>query len=89
MPNCFQLIRNGDKEPRKLQEIDDDFWFLFEGKIEQNDKWYCNWYNVLGLIYACGKSTEEAISFVKETNLEKVAEFIDANYTVSSWYEHK
>ena len=90
MPNCFTLTRKGEEEPRSLKDLDSDLWFLFEGaEPDGNTMWYRNWYNVIGLSLACGKELEWIANKLKGTELEKVAEFLEANYESKAWYEHK
>lgn len=90
MPNCFQLTKKGEFEPKELQLIDDEMWVKLTGtKPELNDKWYLNWYNLIGLALACGKSLEWCVNEFAGNPLEKVAQFLEANYTTDAWFEHK
>ena len=90
MPNCFQLTRKGEKEPRKLQEIDNELWVHFEGAVpETNDKWYYNWYNTVGLLLSCGKRFEEIFDVGFCDRLSEVILYLDEYYTSDSWYEMK
>lgn len=92
MPNCFSLTRKGEKEPRELYKIDDDLWFLFTGAIPKpNDRWYKNWYNIIGLRLACGHSLKEIADEMREEEdeLADVAEFLYTNYISNSWYSRR
>jgi hypothetical protein len=90
MPNCFQLTRKGEEEPRTLSELDTDLWVLFEGsEPEGNTAWYRSWYDVIGLALACGKELNEVVEMLKGSRLEDVAEFLCTNYNTKAWYEHK
>lgn len=86
MPNCFTLTRNGEKEPRNLVDIDSDLWFFFKGEEpEGNTCWYLDWYDKIGPALACGKSLEWCKENWRGHQLEKVAEFLEANYVPKSW----
>jgi len=89
MPNCFQLTKKGESEPSKLEEIDNELWLKFEGSIpEPNDRWWANWYNIVGLPLACGKSFNE-IALEAEGELLEAINYLDKNYEVRSWYSHR
>ena len=92
MPNCFQLTRKGKNgqlasEPSDLSKIDTEMWCRFEGEEPKgNEKWYKNWFNTIGLLYALGKTTEEVLEEMRGSDLHTVALFLHANFEVRAWY---
>ena len=92
MPNCFQLTKKGEVEPSTLNSVDEAICEYVGAPVDEK-KWYYNWYNILGLAYACGKSCEEVARITHEQDpghkLDTVARFIADNYETKSWYEHK
>jgi len=95
MPACFQLTRIGQTEPEHLQKIDDELWTNYTGAIPvPNDKWYANWYNIIGLSLACGKTFDDILENIEasgdtDNRLYAVARFLKDNYSTNAWYESK
>jgi hypothetical protein len=85
MPNCFNLTKIGEQEPTVLQKIDNELWLEFWGSIpEPNDFWYQNWYNIIGMLLACGRSFTE-IKEILCGEMRPVIEYLAANYTSCAW----
>jgi len=102
--NCFQLTRKGEKEPTDLQLVDEElcnvfgqpvdkkYWMpLF--KVTEPERTCYNWYDIIGLGLACGRSFE----FIKNTLGaqgeddigHKVCDYLDQNFTTNAWCERK
>jgi hypothetical protein len=89
MPNCFQLIRNGEAVP--LLTIDAEMCRHFEEPCDP-DRYFREWYGCIGYDLARGRSFEEikaiyAAPEYAESGLLPVAEWLDANFAPQSWYE--
>lgn len=95
MPNCFQLCKiGGDGHAIPLQEIDTELWIHFEGaEPEENDKWYCGWYDTIGLDLAMGKAfhqiKENAIKWNRTEKFIAVIDYLAEHYAARSWWEPK
>ena len=91
MPNCFTLTAIGDCEPSSLNKIDTELWDKFNGgEPEGNDQWLWGWYDCIGLALACGKTLEDCVSLYKKGgDMHTIAEYLQENFTVNSWYQHK
>ena len=101
MPVCFQLTKHGDPEPSSLQAIDEAICDHLQVPCDPV-KWHADWYNVIGLWLACGKSYTEIRSLLHGwCNLDdpslnqagiqllKVLRYLEDHYTPHSWHEHK
>jgi hypothetical protein len=91
MPNCFSLTKIGEEEPTNLLNVDTELWCHFEGKEpDGNTKWYRYWHETVGLELAMGRSFEEIKEALPEnTKMLPLVEYLEKNYTVRAWYEHK
>lgn len=91
MPNCFQLALKGEKEPQRLNAIDEAICAHFGVEVDEV-KWYKNWYNTIGLLLACGKSFAEIDEiFAKNDDehsraLRDINDFLGTFYTAKAWY---
>ena len=88
MPSCFQLTKKGEQAPARLQTVDDEMRVAF-GADPDPDKWFEQWYNTIGLGLAMGHDWVKLREIFKETALVAVVDWLEANYTTDSWYEHK
>jgi hypothetical protein len=87
MPNCFQLLRDGAAVP--LAAIDEEMCRHFESPCHPI-YYYANWYDTIGYKLAMGQSFDQ----IRETltaypQLVKIANWLEQNFAVSSWYERK
>ena len=88
MPNCFQLLRNG--EAVSLTEIDKEMCLYFEEPCDP-DRYFREWYNCIGFDLAMGRSFEEIRTIYAgaewmDAGLLPIAEWLAANFTPRSWY---
>ncbi len=98
MPNCFELTRKADGGYELLHDVDNKMREAL-GHPADPYNWLHWWYDVLGLSFACGKSFMELRSrYAADTcpttgwlsaEYVKIIDWLDANYTVTSWYQHK
>lgn len=89
MPNCFQLLRNG--EAVALTEIDDELRLHF-GEPADPDQYFREWYSCIGRDLAMGRTFAEIRTIYAgaewtDSGLRPVAEWLAANFTARSWYE--
>ena len=86
MPNCFMLMKNG--KPVNLRDVDDAMREHF-GAPPDDENWYCNWYNSIGILFSLGRTFEQIKEVFDEDDTETrgIIDWIEANYTVDSWYE--
>lgn len=56
MPVCFQLLKDG--EPQKFNVVDDAICAHFGVKPDEK-RYYYEWYDIIGLRIALGRSFEE------------------------------
>ena len=87
MPVCFQLFKKGSTEPEVFQDIDVEICNHFGVEVD-DVKWYCDWYDCIGVLLATGRTFQQ----VKEVHhswkeLCKVVDFLEDNYTTRSWRE--
>jgi hypothetical protein len=109
MPNYFSLTRKGEDGPAKLQDIDNELWQKVRGVEPDPKHWFMDWYNIIGLALACGKSLEEVRVILENQYREAIVagadktdadmkehvwlmlacDYLEANFTSDSWYQHK
>jgi hypothetical protein len=88
MPNCFELTRKGHSSPESLAKVDRELWEHFTGSVpDPDDHYYFNWYNIVGLELACGRTFTELKDRYSETMLP-VIEYLERNFEVRCWYQH-
>ena len=86
MPMCFQLISKTTGTAGKMNEIDDALCAALG--VKPHPQWfYSGWYDWFGPSLACGVSWDECREFTKDTELLRVADWLEANYTVNHWRE--
>ncbi len=83
MPNCFQLSRPG-VGPVALQTIDEEMCKHFEVPCDPV-RWYREWYNIIGLGLACGKSFEQLRNILPQ-HLD-IIDWLDSQFTADAWVE--
>lgn len=87
MSVCFQLFKKGSTEPEVLQDIDVEICKHFGVEVD-SEKWYCHWYDYLGIALACGKTWGELREqYSDDSYLVEICNFLEANYTVNNWRE--
>ena len=92
MPNCFRLTRIGCEEPTNLIDVDTELWCHFEkdGEPDGNTKWYRYWHGTVGLELAMGRTWDQIKEALpKNTKMLPLVEYLENNFTVRAWYEHK
>ena len=90
MPVCFSLTRKNEKKLAVLQEIDTELWTHFEdAEPKDNDQWYHNWYNCIGLSLAMGKTFDECFDRDYSERMLEIILYLDEHYTADAWHEHK
>lgn len=87
MPNVVQLYYLDGTKADWL-DVDRAICHRFEA-VADDEHWYGNWYNVIGLYLALGKTMPQVVDLCKDTGLRHVACFMATNYTADAWYEHK
>lgn len=100
MPNCFAMTRIGESEYVGLAEVDNAARKHF-GAPEDAEHWYLDWYNWMGLMFACGESFDGIRKNIRKHSEKDATEsaaavaemalidYLEKNYTVESWYQHK
>ena len=83
MPNCFQLLRNGNAV--SLQQIDDEMRIAFNAPSSDSE-WYLGWYDVIGLYLACGKDWDWIEQHLSDSRIP-VAKWLRENFQVACWAE--
>jgi len=87
MPNCFSLTRIGASEPINLVELDDELREEFN-EPEDAHSWLYGWYDYIGFAYACGHDNAKCREiFEGNDDLQKVIDYLEANFTCSAWAE--
>jgi hypothetical protein len=89
MPNCFQLIRDGEAVP--LVKVDEEMCQHF-GAVCDADVYFRAWYNTIGYDLAMGRSFLEIEEIYASppwegSGLTEVARWMSANFSSRSWYE--
>lgn len=88
MPNCFTLTRLNKPEegPVSLTKIDEEMCKHFNVECDPV-KYYCEWYNTIGLMLAIGRTFEEIFEIFEgsERTIE-IAKWLQANFTTDAWY---
>ena len=93
MPSCFALTKKGQSERASLSEVDDRMREHF-GAEPDSVKFYCGWYGYIGLSLAMGRTFNQIRDMLTKYNGDSsgpraIVDWLDANYTVESWYQHK
>lgn len=91
MPNCFQLVRDGSAVP--LVQVDEEMCRHF-GEPCDSDRYFRAWYATIGYDLAMGRTFEEIRAIYSapewtEAELGPVVDWLAANFSPRSWYEHK
>ena len=96
MSNCFQMTRKGRDKPMALQAIDDEMRVAF-GEPADPKKWLWQWYNLVGLGLAMGKTWEELRKMFGPDEDEdedafgermlRVIDWLEQNFTADAWVE--
>lgn len=87
MPNCFQLWRDGAAVP--LGVIDDEMREHFYAPPDP-DRFYESWYDAIGYQLAMGRTFAQAREDLADyPQLVEIADWLEARFTVRSWYETK
>ncbi len=96
MPNCFHLVRKGEKEPTTLTQVDREVCEYME--VPEDKVHYCyDWFNVIGFLIASGKSlgSQDLRIAVREwteveelrEKLEKILDFLEQHFVSDAWVE--
>jgi hypothetical protein len=84
VPNCFQLLRNG--EAVSLNVVDEEMCRYFEAPCDP-ERYYAEWYLNVGWDLAMGESfVEIRAKYEDGTDLARVVDWLAANFTARSWY---
>lgn len=87
MPSCFQLLRDGVAVP--LVQIDEEMCRHFEAPCHPT-RYYESWYDAIGYELAMGRSFEQIrVTLAEYPQLVEIANWLDHQFTVSSWHERK
>jgi hypothetical protein len=87
MPNCFQLLRGGAAVP--LSDVDEEMCRHFDAPCDAKH-YFEDWYDVIGFDLAGGRSFAEIrATHAEHPVLVQVTDWLEANFTVRSWYELK
>ena len=86
MPNYFKLTKVGDDTASKFCDIDDLMCEHF-GTVPDPVKYYCGWYDSIGLYLAIGKDWEDIkASLDGYGKLQDIAIWLEDNYVADAWY---
>ena len=91
MPNCYVLIAK-DPEVTNLKHnaqfiaIDERMCEHF-GVTPDDEKWYCDWENWIGVSLATGKTWEDLKELHKDSTNLPVIEWLAEHYDVDCWYQ--
>jgi polysaccharide deacetylase 2 family uncharacterized protein YibQ len=87
MPNCFQLLRDGAAVP--LADVDAEICLHFDVPCSPTS-YYEFWYDAIGYSLAQGRTFDEIrATYADSPRLVEIANWIEARFTVRSWYEQK
>lgn len=89
MPACFSLTDKSTGKVVALAEVDNLMCAHFN-EVPHEKNWYMNWYNKFGVEPAVGHSWEkikEGFNYRDDKKYITIIEWLEANYTVNSWYE--
>lgn len=103
MPNCFKLVSKHTHQQVSPAEVDKELCEHFHRQVdEKNWMWLgdesmagtiCNWYDLIGMACAMGKTWDEQREMCHnpEDELNKdilqVIDYLEANYEVDAWYQ--
>lgn len=101
MPNYFQLVKKGEKEPTALNAIDEELCAHLGVGVHPK-KWVRGWYNAIGFALALGKSWEQMREIflppipagnvmndeekADREEMAKIIDYLEEHYTSSAWY---
>ena len=89
MPACFSLTKKGETKPAFLPEVDDEMREHF-GAPADKENWFRGWYDTIGLGLAMGASSKRLRELLVDCdNLIEVLDWLEENYDIDSWYEHR
>jgi hypothetical protein len=92
MPNCFRLLDKQTGQAEKLAHVDDLICQHF-GAIPDPVHYYLQWYDVIGLPLALGKSWDEiktrVLDGVNDDRYRQIVDWLAERYTPDAWYQHK
>ena len=89
MPNCFQLLNCETGKADSFVEIDERMCADLGWPVDE-DCYTHEWYDVLGLGMALGKSLDELrVIFADDGDLTLIVNWLAERYTVSAWYESR
>lgn len=89
MSNYFTLTRNGSDKPAAFTLIDEEICQHFGAPVD-DDRYFMEWYNTIGLGLAIGKTWEQLEEIFKNSPTTlKIISFLRNNYTADAWYQHK
>ena len=87
MPRCFALTKKGENKPTKLQTIDDEMREAF-GAPPDPAQWFRDWYNIIGLGLAVGKSFAQMRKlFEDDAELVECLTYLEERYESDCWRE--
>jgi hypothetical protein len=89
MPQCFQLLRDGEAVP--LASIDEEMCRHFVVTCD-TVRYFSSWYDVIGFELSMGRSWSEIRDFLDKYYtdlpiLQQISDWLQANFEVRSWYE--
>lgn len=91
MPNCFSLRRKGNPEagPVVLTTVDEEICRALDEEVDEK-LWCRNWYNIVGLLLACGKSFDDIREICSDTPaIVEVVNFLADNFVSDAWYSRR
>jgi len=92
MPSCFQLVRKGEAKPIVLQHLDEELCHHLNVPVNEME-WCFNWYNIIGLMLACGETFNEIEKILVENKaraeLFEINTYLQLHFDVDSWGEFK
>jgi len=89
MPNYFTLTKNGNDKPSAINDIDIELCAHF-GESVDDDRYFMEWYNTIGLALAMGKTWDDIIGIFEGDMLTlEIVVYLRENYTANAWYQHK
>jgi len=90
MPICFELTLKGEKEPMVLTTVDEMICEHLELPVDK-DRWCLDWYQVIGMSLAFGKSFEDVREYLSkdgEAALLEVLDYLEMHFTVYAYREN-
>ena len=89
MPNCFTLTKIGQTEPSTFAEIDNDICQHLD-KTPHEKHFLYGWYDSIGPGFAMGLKIKDMRDWWDlDSPMHDIMDYLEINYQVNAWYEHK